>query len=196
MYRLLFACVLLTSVTAAAEQPDGKSLEPRPNILVLIADDLGWGDMSLSPRHAAHAAWTDWRRKAWSCSGSTSTRCAARPARRFSPARCRVVSGSPIRSARASRDCPPACPRCRARSSPPATRRFSSANGTSAPRVRRSKVGSTISTVSWAPRWITSNIPGGAGLWTGNATASPSRNRVTPRFSSPTRRFGCWKNAT
>ncbi|MCY2996316.1 MAG: sulfatase-like hydrolase/transferase [Planctomycetota bacterium] len=47
MNRLLFACVLLTSVTAAAKPPDGKESRTAPNILVLIADDLGWGDISL-----------------------------------------------------------------------------------------------------------------------------------------------------
>ena len=47
MRRLLFACVLFTSVTAAAEPSDGKASRTAPNILVLIADDLGWGDISL-----------------------------------------------------------------------------------------------------------------------------------------------------
>lgn len=43
---LLFASVLLAGIVAAAP-PVTRAIRPEPNLLVLIADDLGWGDVSM-----------------------------------------------------------------------------------------------------------------------------------------------------
>lgn len=39
--------VLLIGATAAAKQPAGKTDQIAPNVLVIVVDDLGWGDASL-----------------------------------------------------------------------------------------------------------------------------------------------------